>query len=102
MTGGVNLAIMVRPRGEQVHEELQRHLRDSGKRHVDAGTVVCTGSGSLPVKNILHAVAIDRSYDSSVELVAATIVRALARAREMGARVVSLPALATGFGPLSM
>src|SRR3954447_16214622 len=77
MTGGVNLAIMVRPRGEHVYEELQRHLRDAGQRHVEPGTVVRTGPGPLPVKHILHAVAIDRWYDSSAELVAATIVRAL-------------------------
>jgi O-acetyl-ADP-ribose deacetylase (regulator of RNase III) len=102
MTGGVNLGIILRPRGEEVYEELQRHFRASGKRYVDPGTVVCTGPGSLPVKNILHAVAIEPSYDSSVELVAATIVRALTLARELGARSVSLPALATGFGPLSM
>jgi O-acetyl-ADP-ribose deacetylase (regulator of RNase III) len=102
MTGGVNLAIILRPQGELVHEELQRYLREAGKRHVEPGTVVCTGPGSLPVKNILHAVSIDPSYDSSVELVADTLVRALARARDLGARVVSAPALATGFGPLSM
>jgi O-acetyl-ADP-ribose deacetylase (regulator of RNase III) len=102
MTGGVNLAIILRPQGEFVHEELQRYLRDSGKRHVDPGTVVCTGPGSLPVKHILHAVSIDPSYDSSVELVATTIVTALGMARELDARIVTIPALATGFGPLSM
>jgi len=61
MTGGVNLAIIVRPQGDLVYEELQRYLRESGKSFVDPGTVVCTGPGSLPVKNILHAVSIDRT-----------------------------------------
>jgi O-acetyl-ADP-ribose deacetylase (regulator of RNase III) len=102
MTGGVNLAIILRPRGEFVHEGLQRHLRDAGTRYVEPGTVVRTGPGSLPVKHILHAVAIDPSYESSVALVAGTLVRALTIARDLGARVVSTPALATGFGPLSM
>jgi O-acetyl-ADP-ribose deacetylase len=102
MTGGVNLAIMTRPQGELVYEELQRYLRATGKRHVEPGTVVCTGPGSLPVKKILHAVSIDPSYDSSVTLVAETIVRALTQARELGARIVTMPALATGFGPLSI
>jgi O-acetyl-ADP-ribose deacetylase (regulator of RNase III) len=37
-----------------------------------------------------------------VELVASTITSALTQARDLGARTVSLPALATGFGPLSM
>ena len=102
MTGGVNLAIILRPKGEHVHEELQRHLPATGPRMVDPGTVVRTGPGSLPVKHILHAVAIDPSYDSSVELVANTITTALAQARDLGARVVTMPALATGFGPLSV
>ena len=61
-----------------------------------------TGPGSLPVKHILHAVAIDPSCDSSVPLVTATIVTALTMARDLNARVVTLAALATGFGPLLM
>lgn len=102
MTGGVNLAIILRPKGEDVHAELRHYLPASGHRMVPPGTVVRTGPGSLPVKHILHAVAIDPSYDSSVELVANTITAALAQARELGAKVVSMPALATGFGPLTM
>src|SRR5262249_23300630 len=102
MTGGVNLGIMVRPKGELVFEELQRYLRSAGRSYVDPGTVVCTEPGSLPVKRILHAVSIDRSYDTSVEIVARTIVSALQKARELDARVITLPALATGFGPLSI
>jgi O-acetyl-ADP-ribose deacetylase (regulator of RNase III) len=102
MTGGVNLAIMVRPRGDEVYDDLQRYLPASEPRMVDPGTVVCTGPGSLPVKRILHAVAIDPSYGSSIELVRDTIVRALSQARELGARTVNLAALATGFGPLLM
>lgn len=102
MTGGVNLKIILRPRGEIVHEELQRHLHTTGRRYVEPGTVVRTGPASLPVRHILHAVAITPSYESSVELVAETICKALTQARELGARAVTLPALATGFGPLSM
>lgn len=102
MIGGVNLKIILRPRGEDVHEELQQYLHATGRRFVEPGTVVRTGPGSLPVRHILHAVSITPSYESSVELVAETIVRALTQARELGARTVTIPALATGFGPLSM
>jgi O-acetyl-ADP-ribose deacetylase (regulator of RNase III) len=102
MTGGVNLKIILRPQGELVYDELQRHLHASGRRYVEPGTVVRTGPASLPVKHILHAVSIDPSYDSSVALVADTIERALTLACELGARTVTMPALATGFGPLSM
>jgi hypothetical protein len=56
----------------------------------------------LPVKNILHAVSIDPSYDSSVDLVTETIVNALSQAQQLNARTVTLAALATGFGPLLM
>jgi O-acetyl-ADP-ribose deacetylase (regulator of RNase III) len=102
MTGGVNLAILVRPQGEEVYAELQQYLRDAGKTMVDPGTVVGTGPGSLPVKKILHAVSIDPSYDSSIELVRDTIIRALSQASTLGAQTVTLAALATGFGPLLM
>ena len=102
MTGGVNLAIILRTKGEDVHAELQTYLPATQPRIVPPGTVVRTGPGSLPVKHILHAVAIDPSYDSSVELVANTIATALTQARDLGAKVVSLPALGTGFGPLTM
>ncbi len=102
MTGGVNLGIIVRPRGEVVYEELQQYLRDTGVKMVAPGTVVCTGPGSLPVNKILHAVSIDPAYGSSVELVRDTIVRALSQARELDAQTVTLAALATGFGPLLM
>jgi O-acetyl-ADP-ribose deacetylase (regulator of RNase III) len=102
MTGGVNLAIIVRPKGDDVFGELQDLLKATGKKMVDPGTVVCTGPGSLPVKQILHAVSIDPSYDSSIELVSKTIVTALSQARQLNARVVTLAALATGFGPLLM
>jgi len=46
----------------------------------------------------VHAV----SCDSSVQLVTDTIIKALTMARELDARVVTLAALATGFGPLLM
>src|SRR5829696_8678307 len=99
MTGGVNLKIILRPKGEDVHAELQQYLPATRPRMVAPGTVVRTGPGSLPVKHILHAVAIDPSYDSSIDLVAGTIVTALSQARDLGAGTVSMPALATGFGP---
>jgi O-acetyl-ADP-ribose deacetylase (regulator of RNase III) len=102
MTGGVNLGIILRPKGEDVYEELQRYLRSTGHDLVEPGTIVCTGPASLPVKNILHAVSIDPSYDSSVALVSQTIARALSQAKALDARTVTLAALATGFGPLSM
>jgi O-acetyl-ADP-ribose deacetylase len=101
MSGGVNGAILLRG-GEGVQRELHDALRRAGRAWVDPGTVVRTGPGPLRVGHILHAVAIDGLYRSSVALVQATIERALAEAALLGARTVALPALATGYGPLSI
>ncbi len=101
MSGGVNGAILLRG-GETIQRELHAYLRDSGKSAVEPGTVVVTGAGPLGARHILHAVAIDPFYDSSVEIVRRTVAAALSRARELGARTVVMPALATGYGHLSM
>lgn len=99
LSGGVNGAILMRG-GQAVQDELQAHLRSAGRSAVEAGTVVCTGPGPLCVKHILHAVAIDPFYGSSVELVKQAIESALATARSLGAVTVAMPMLATGYGPL--
>lgn len=100
MTGGVNGAILERG-GASVQQELQAYLKAAGRHWVEAGTVVTTGPGPLAVKHIVHAVAVNGFYEATVESVAKTIVAALAEARRLGARTVALPALATGYGPLS-
>ena len=64
--------------------------------------MVRTGPGPTSFRAILHAVAIDGFYGSSVELVTRTISLALREADALGARSVALPALATGYGPLSV
>ena len=101
MSGGVNGAILARG-GEAIQEELRAHLRDLGEPAVAPGTVVATGPGRLRAKTILHAVAIDPFYDSSVEMVRETVERALTMARGLDAKVVAMPALATGYGHLSI
>jgi O-acetyl-ADP-ribose deacetylase (regulator of RNase III) len=101
LSGGVNGAILRRG-GEAVQEELHAHLKRLGRPQVNPGTVVVTGPGPLRFQHIIHAVAIDAFYGSSVELVAETIVRALTAAGELGARSVAMPALATGYGPLEI
>jgi O-acetyl-ADP-ribose deacetylase (regulator of RNase III) len=101
MSGGVNGAILARG-GATIQEELWAHLRELGKPAVTPGTVVPTVPGCLAAKKILHAVAIDPFYDSSVALVRETVQRALTMAREFGAKTVVMPALATGYGHLSV
>jgi len=101
MSGGVNGAILHRG-GKDVQAELRTYLKGLGRHWVEPGAVVLTGPGPLAVRHIVHAVAIDAFYASSVELVQKTATRALELAAEQGAATVALPALATGYGPLSV
>jgi O-acetyl-ADP-ribose deacetylase len=101
MSGGVNGAILLRG-GEVIQEELRAYLRDCGRSAVQPGSVVVTGPGPLRAKHLLHAVAIDPFYDSSIEIVRQTVECVLKTARRLGAKTVAMPALATGYGHLSM
>lgn len=101
MSGGVNGAILSRG-GRDVQAELQAQYKSRGKGSVPAGTVLRTGPGPLRVKHILHAVGVTPFYESSVELVATLLQTALQEASRLGAKVVATPAIATGYGPLSM
>lgn len=101
MSGGVNGAILARG-GDGVQAELRAHLAASGRRWVDPGSVVVTGPGPLRVRHILHTVGIDGFYGSSVELVRTAIENALSAASQLGASTVAMPAIATGYGPLTM
>jgi O-acetyl-ADP-ribose deacetylase (regulator of RNase III) len=101
MSGGVNGAILQRG-GDEVQAELRRHLSGRNLKSVPRGTVVRTVPGPLAVKHILHAVGVDAFYESSVEVVDALLRKALGEAAALGAKTVAVPALATGYGPLSM
>lgn len=100
MSGGVNGAI--RERAPSVQTELHKHLESIGDAAVPAGTVVQTSAGELPFLHIIHAVAIDPFYDSSQQLVADTLTVAFQLAVSLNAKSVSLPTLATGYGPMSI
>jgi O-acetyl-ADP-ribose deacetylase (regulator of RNase III) len=101
MSVGVNGAILHRG-GKDVQAELRAHLKNLGRHWVEPGSVILTGPGPLAVEHIVHAVAIDAFYQSSVERVRETVSSALRLAAEQGATSVALPALATGYGPLSV
>jgi|APSaa5957512622_1039677.scaffolds.fasta_scaffold53425_2 O-acetyl-ADP-ribose deacetylase len=101
MSGGVNGAILNRG-GKNVQEELREYLRKQNLNFVEPGTVVRTGPGPLTVNHILHTVAINAFYESSIDLVRGTIISALEEAVKLSANTVAMPTLATGYGPLSM
>jgi O-acetyl-ADP-ribose deacetylase len=101
LSGGVNGAIREAV-GPDLQTELHEFLKLRGLSAVPAGTVVRTSAYTLPFKHILHAVAIDPFYDSSLDLVQSTFAKALDMALELQALTVSSPTLATGYGPLSI
>ena len=99
MSGGVNGAIA--SRCPEIQEELHHWLESNYKTSLPAGSAVKTSAGNLPFSHIVHAVAIDPFYDSSLELVSKALLAAFGIVAELNATTVSMPTLATGFGPLS-
>lgn len=100
MSGGVNGAISARCPGIQA--ELREFLSSRGLVSVAPCTVVRTSAGTLPFGHVIHAVAIDAFYDSSIEIVRNTLAAAFELAIRLGAHSISTPALATGYGHLSI
>lgn len=100
MSGGVNGAIL--ERCPEIQAELRDYLAAHGLKAVPPETVVRTSAGSLPFAHIIHAVAIDPFYDSSIEVVRQALVNALDMAVSLGARSVATPCLATGYGHLTI
>jgi len=101
LSGGVGGEILRRG-GVDVQRQLHEHLREIGQRHVAQGQVVRSDPGPVSAQYILHAVAVDAFYDSSVETVSDLVRRALGHVAELNATSVVMPALATGYGPLTI
>ena len=101
LSGGVNGAIweMV---GPELQSQLHQFLADHGVAAVPAGTVVRSDPFGLPFKHVLHVVAIDPFYDSSIEVVRVAFARALEMAAALEGCSISTPTLATGYGPMSI
>lgn len=100
MSGGVNGAI--RGRAPEIQAELREYLDRVVKPVVPCGTVVRTSAGSLAFSHIIHAVAIDPFYDSSHKIVVQSLTAAFTLAESLDAKTISLPTLATGYGPMSV
>jgi hypothetical protein len=67
MSGGVNAAI--HERCPEIQTELHAILKTKSIASLPPGSVVRTSAGSLPFQNIIHDIAIDAFYDSSIELI---------------------------------
>jgi O-acetyl-ADP-ribose deacetylase (regulator of RNase III) len=85
-----------------MQQELHRKLAESGRRFLEPGEVIVTAPHGLPVKAVVHAVAVNGFYESSVEMVRAVVDKSLRTAASLGARSVAMTAVATGFGRMSL
>jgi len=65
---------------------------------VELGSAVVTGAGRLAARAVIHAVSLDRDRRTSGEAIEAAIRSAMARAREIEADGIAIPALGTGVG----
>jgi O-acetyl-ADP-ribose deacetylase (regulator of RNase III) len=104
LSGGVGGALLLAG-GQHVQRELHDFLQKAGKAWLPAGSIVCTGPGPLAENGcrlLVHAVAIDALYQTDQETLRKTLASALQAAAERGLRTIAVPALATGYGPLSI
>lgn len=101
MSGGINGAILQRG-GANVQQELRDYLQKHNRHWVKEGTIVVTRPGPLKVKHIFHAVAINSFYESSLQLVSELLISLWRKCEAYGGKTIAVPALATGYGPLSI
>lgn len=101
LSGGAGGAFRLRY-GDEMQTELHRYLEAGGKKFVEPGTVVKMPPFASPYVAVLHAIGLDAFYDSSVNLIRATVRESLAMAAELGAKTVALTAIATGYGRMSI
>ncbi|MEN9358636.1 MAG: O-acetyl-ADP-ribose deacetylase [Verrucomicrobiota bacterium] len=101
LTGGVGGELLLRY-GGGMQEELHALLKDRERCFARPGEVFLWQSPNSPYLGVLHAVAIDGFYQSSVEMITKTCRVALQKAADLGAKRVAMAALATGFGNLDL
>ncbi len=99
LSGGVGADILLRC-GDAMQRELHAGLAESGRRFVQQGDIVVTSGAGTGFAHVLHAVAVDGFYRTSVETVSRLVEASLMRAAELGSAAVVLTALGTGHGRL--
>jgi O-acetyl-ADP-ribose deacetylase (regulator of RNase III) len=101
LSGGVGGALLMRY-GVDLQATLHEYLQSRNTNFALRGTMVETGPCGTPYRAILHAVALDSFYESTIEIVQDLVHRCLLRSMELEAKIVSLTALATGYGRLTI
>ncbi len=69
---------------------------------VELGDAVVTDAGSLAARWVIHAVSLDRARRTDAAAIDRAVRNAFARARELGAETLAIPALGTGVGGFPM
>ena len=95
LTGGVGADIVHRY-GNQMQSDLHIQIADRTPRCAWQGEVFTVQTDGLPYKAVLHAVAVDPMYHSSVDIITQTVYKAFGIADEFAAKTVALTALASG------
>jgi len=94
--GGVDGSIH-RAGGPAILAECRRIRADRLPDGLPTGQAVATTAGDLPARWVIHTVGpIYRGSPSDAELLASAHRTSIARARELGARSMSFPAISTG------
>ena len=101
LSGGVGADLLGRY-GPRMQAELHRLIAGRTPRAARQGEVFAYAGPELPYKAVLHAVAVDGWYHATPESVRETVATALRMAAELTAKKVTLTALATGFGDLTL
>jgi O-acetyl-ADP-ribose deacetylase len=101
LSGGVG-ADLLGGFGPKMQAALHKIIANRNPKLLEQGEVVAYSDESIPYRAIVHAVAIDGWYDSSPEIITGTVKKALNLAARYSAKKVTLTALATGFGHLTM
>ncbi len=101
LSGGVGGAFALRY-GDEMQKQLNFHLLQLRTKHVTPGTMIALPGCGSPYKAVLHAVAVDAFYESSADRVASLLIDCLNHAAYMHAQRVVFPALATGYGHLTL
>lgn len=68
------------------------------KGPIRVGDAIVTGAGRLAARHVIHAAVMGQDLRTSADAIARATASALARAEEIGARTVALPAFGTGVG----
>ncbi|HEY3762638.1 MAG TPA: macro domain-containing protein [Verrucomicrobiae bacterium] len=101
LSGGVGADLLGRY-GTKMQRELHQILKNRSPKVACQGEVFTYTGRELPYKAVLHAVAVDGWYHSTVKVLEEIIEKSLREAVKFNARKVALTALATGYGDLTI